>query len=433
VVGNLPKSTKNIGKKTVNRMDESVIMVEAGALDHTLSRFKHEVKQFQQTGSLDDDLYQALFDFYLDAGDLPYGVAKARTGDPYEWVSNRLATDLGISPAAHNESAPSDQQDLELNELARLAGLNIAESKPDFLDLDGDDDTKESMKKAAADKKKSDKVQTEDRNLAFHANPKNLFDMPSPSDGQQRNKTAQDIVAAMVKRGSTTDRAALLRAAKAAGWPDADSGRNLAFHMNPKNLFKMPPSSMDETADQTFAEDDMEEGNEFSGELAKAKATGAKEFEVDGKTYPVTEDDMTECGDAGMSADQESSLNVSTNMSSTGDRNVTVSASGEQAEALLAMLKMAGLGSGHTAQSLAQPADPVEISMEEEYANEPDTEVQPVGNILRQGNDLNREKKQYADKPRAGDNPMATMEQVNPLDMLGRKLMQAYNSIKAKK
>jgi hypothetical protein len=31
------------------------------------------------------------------------------------------------------------------------------------------------------------------------------------------------------------------------------------------------------------------EGNEFSGELAKAKASGAKEFEVDDKTYPVKE------------------------------------------------------------------------------------------------------------------------------------------------
>ena len=37
-------------------------------------------------------------------------------------------------------------------------------------------------------------------------------------------------------------------------------------------------------------EADMEEGNEFSGELAKAKASGAKEFEVDGKKYPVKED-----------------------------------------------------------------------------------------------------------------------------------------------
>ena len=37
-------------------------------------------------------------------------------------------------------------------------------------------------------------------------------------------------------------------------------------------------------------EDEMEEGNEFSGELAKAKASGAKSFKVDGKEYPVKED-----------------------------------------------------------------------------------------------------------------------------------------------
>ena len=34
---------------------------------------------------------------------------------------------------------------------------------------------------------------------------------------------------------------------------------------------------------------DVEEGNEFSGELAKARKEGKKEFEVDGKTYPVKE------------------------------------------------------------------------------------------------------------------------------------------------
>jgi len=36
-------------------------------------------------------------------------------------------------------------------------------------------------------------------------------------------------------------------------------------------------------------EDEMEEGNEFSGALAKAKATGAKDFEVGGKRYTVKE------------------------------------------------------------------------------------------------------------------------------------------------
>ena len=36
-----------------------------------------------------------------------------------------------------------------------------------------------------------------------------------------------------------------------------------------------------------------EEGNEFSGKLAKAKATHQDSFDVDGKTYPVKEEGMT--------------------------------------------------------------------------------------------------------------------------------------------
>ena len=64
--------------------------------DHLLDRFKHEVENFKQTGDLADDLYDALFDYYSHHGAMPYGVAKARTGDPHSWVSDRLAQDLGI-------------------------------------------------------------------------------------------------------------------------------------------------------------------------------------------------------------------------------------------------------------------------------------------------------------------------------------------------
>lgn len=47
-----------------------------------------------------------------------------------------------------------------MNELRKLAGLE--EAKPDFLDLDGDGDKKEPMKKAAKDKKKKDEGRIED-------------------------------------------------------------------------------------------------------------------------------------------------------------------------------------------------------------------------------------------------------------------------------
>ncbi len=77
-------------------VNESMILDESGeTLQHILDRFKFEVKQFQKGGDLDDDLYEALFDYYSNAGEIPYGIAKARTGDPYEWVSQRLDQELG--------------------------------------------------------------------------------------------------------------------------------------------------------------------------------------------------------------------------------------------------------------------------------------------------------------------------------------------------
>ena len=41
-------------------------------------------------------------------------------------------------------------------------------------------------------------------------------------------------------------------------------------------------------------EDEVEEGNEFSGELAKAREAGEKTFTVDGKTYPVKNESQLE-------------------------------------------------------------------------------------------------------------------------------------------
>ena len=47
-------------------------------------------------------------------------------------------------------------------------------------------------------------------------------------------------------------------------------------------------------AKEDVNEADVEEGNEFSGALAKAKASGASEFEVDGKKYQVTSEGFKE-------------------------------------------------------------------------------------------------------------------------------------------
>ena len=75
---------------------EGRMLDESGeTLQHILDRFKNEVKRFEQGDDLDNDLYDALFDYYASSGEMPYGTMKARTGDPYEWISQRLDQELG--------------------------------------------------------------------------------------------------------------------------------------------------------------------------------------------------------------------------------------------------------------------------------------------------------------------------------------------------
>jgi hypothetical protein len=86
------------GGSLFDKFTESRLMDSAGeTLEHILNRFKHEVKNFEANGDLDDDLYHALYDYYSDNGEMPYGTMKARTGDPYNWISDRLADELGVN------------------------------------------------------------------------------------------------------------------------------------------------------------------------------------------------------------------------------------------------------------------------------------------------------------------------------------------------
>ena len=73
-------------------------------LQHILHVYGRDVRDFIQGGDMSDHLYQALYDYYHD--DMPYGIKKARSGDPYEWVSNRLHQDLS-DHGMMDESVPT--------------------------------------------------------------------------------------------------------------------------------------------------------------------------------------------------------------------------------------------------------------------------------------------------------------------------------------
>lgn len=109
------------GRSKLLKMSEARLIDEGGnTLQHILDRFPAEVKAFERGGDLEDNLYDALYDYYLRSGEMPYGTAKARTGDPFEWVTERLVGDLGLQ---ETQEIVAQEADADLNELARLAGI----------------------------------------------------------------------------------------------------------------------------------------------------------------------------------------------------------------------------------------------------------------------------------------------------------------------
>lgn len=75
-------------------LNPTMVMENDNTMRHIVSKFKHEVKNFLAGQELSEDLYHALFDYYSDHGEMPYGIQKGRDGDPYEWVHMRFDRDV---------------------------------------------------------------------------------------------------------------------------------------------------------------------------------------------------------------------------------------------------------------------------------------------------------------------------------------------------
>jgi len=166
--------------------------------------------------------------------------------------------------------------------------------------------------------------------------------------------------------------------------------------------FELGGKEFTDTSDlgeSALEEEEMGEGNEFSGALAKAKAAGEKEFEVDGKKYTVKE-----------------------------DINVNISATGEE-DALNLIRKLSGMPVIAVAAHEAEPvvdmtseAEAVEEDRDIEYVNTPREQVAPLDAAIPSGTDLHKSKEQYK-KEYPGDNPMAVKEEVED------SLWKRYNSM----
>ena len=100
---------------------------------------KAEIQAFLQKNiEISDETMEALMDYYMDNGEMPYGVAKARDGDPYNWIIDRLDQDFGM------------------NESPDLSGM-LHTAKKMFSKKDDDDPTAGALATEGEEKMCSDK------------------------------------------------------------------------------------------------------------------------------------------------------------------------------------------------------------------------------------------------------------------------------------
>ena len=59
-------------------------------LESIFAEFNPELYALHQEGDLDNDLYEATFEYLMDNNLIPYGTATAKTGDPYNFVAEFL-------------------------------------------------------------------------------------------------------------------------------------------------------------------------------------------------------------------------------------------------------------------------------------------------------------------------------------------------------
>jgi hypothetical protein len=460
-------STKH--KDLPNKVTESVMLEAGTALEHIINKFKHETKNFLAGSELDKDLYDALFDYYDANGEMPHSVAKAKEDqDPYQWVSQHLENELEVM--GYQRQTESSHA---LSELARLAGLS--EAGPG--------------RKAPAPN--------------YRAIARQRMATTPPSVGTQDlgdvgpgEITPLDL--------SRADKSSTEQFPPSSKFSDMTADEVIAKTKTGVLGGSAKPTPPAQPKSNWMSQDLARQKDEIESELDLMKIKEAEELNQMRRIAGLQECDM--------SMDQQDSMNVSTNMSSDGTKSVSISAQGDKADALLQMLKMAGMrahdndnsmgmtepevimvsskphdemmedagsiqvhdlsdmddGSAYdetqvsdeihdgdviitrngvgvmveawpvivtgnstsfhklndgtswdefeggkyaeSAQKAMEVSGDNEIVDEAErvtqYTNTPDEEYQTVDSIIRQGNDLNREKQQYS-MDRGRDNPMA--------------------------
>jgi hypothetical protein len=279
----------------------------------------------------------------------------------------------------------------ELDEIAALAGLPAPMAEADVqqeigLERSSLEELDESSINEAASRKDFRMVADLIKNISDEAKRKELAQHHADIFKQQNPRFSHDkfyAAAGVVEGNAFTGKL-------------ADTPAGETFSLGDKTF----------TDTSAIEEADMAEGNEFSGALAAAKASGAKEFEVAGKRYTVKEDINVNITANG----QEDALNLFRKLA--GMDEVTA----QPAIQAVGVTELPQDAESAIAQGVVEPCDgaievvdAVDEERDPEYVNSPREQTAGIDAAIPSGNDLHATKRAYK-IAQPGDNPMAVAE-----------------------
>lgn len=111
----------DIKENEMSRLEMRIRGIQEGFTDQDmqaiLDQYEDSWQRFKSGGDIDEnpDFYEALFDYFSNSGEMPYEVARARTGDPIEWITNKMDTLAGNEKVGEGKMSDKDieRQDYE--------------------------------------------------------------------------------------------------------------------------------------------------------------------------------------------------------------------------------------------------------------------------------------------------------------------------------
>jgi hypothetical protein len=475
-----PKKSAFESHRTINRMVDDVFESIMGEGDETQLSYEqeqlkshigaHMYRQLENTLKTGDDfgdnLFDVLYDYYMD--EMPYGVAKARTGDPTQWLQDKVQA---IFPAL-------DEGRIEGGVFVDKPGKVPAPMDPEGVPTPRVTKTFPTVKPAPAPTAPSSAPMGTIKGGVWNADAPKAGEkgVPAPvpvdeADMEEGNLFTKGLADDDIKVGEK------IPGTNAVKTKDIDEALNQM-----RRIAGLPvvESKADEKADNDYDNDGkVETGKEeyLGSKIAAAKKAGrlkestckachedpcvCKEEKCmecgmyESKCSCDTAKKVDECmtmspmGNGMGQEEQAGKMNINTSMDSDGHKSVTITADGNSALELMQMLKLAGMGGGDLPQQEpVEPegvmvvttgddeamdedmiASPKEVDEDSRYeANTtPEEHVYGTQKLTKGGDGDFGEKRMHGDRPtwKNGDNPLGENRSL--------KMMREYEAIKIKK